>query len=171
MANLFSTSLFGYSKRSVNDYISKLNDEFSRKLLEKDQAHREAVEALQAETARLSRENEQLLALRQEVADALISAKDYAAELKRKAETDDQARRAANAIRQEAELSRIQDAAEQISALRQAFRDALERMDGEAASYKEELQRLRTAAERPPDAEQAPPWGEAETWTDEGGRA
>lgn len=145
MANLFHTSLFGYSKASVNDYISKLNEEFSQKLLEKDREHRREMDALQGEVERLTQEKEQLLALRQEVADALISAKDYAAELKRQAEEDDRAQRAVSAARQEAEFRRIQSVAEQISDLHQAFHDALGRMDRELVSYTQELRRLHEA--------------------------
>ena len=62
MANLFHTSLFGYAKAEVNDYISKCNEEFSQKLLEKDQEHKREVEGLRAEAERLARENGRLLA-------------------------------------------------------------------------------------------------------------
>lgn len=172
MANLFPTSLFGYSKTGVNDYISKLNEEVSRKLLEKEREHKEEVEALRAENARLAQENERLQALRQEVADALISAKDYASGLKRQAEEEDQIRRAAGAARQEAECRRIQAVAEQVDGLCRNFRDTLERMDRETAAYTEELQRLRAAAERQADAaEQAHTQKEGTVWADEDGQA
>lgn len=172
MANLFHTSLFGYAKAEVNDYISKRNEEFSQKLLEKDQEHKREVEGLQAEAERLSRENERLLALRQEVADAIISAKDYAAGLQRQAEADDEARRAASAARQEAERRRIQNVAEQISGLHRAFRDALEHMDRELTSYTEELHRLQTAAgEEVEPAEQGHIQKEGALWEKDGGQA
>lgn len=170
MAKLFSTRLFGYSRSGVNDYISRLNEEFSRKLLERDQAHKGETEALRAEVERLTRENEQLQALRQEVADALISAKDYAAGLKRQADADDQAQRTVNAARQAAEARRLQDVAERISGLRRAFRGALEQMDGQLASYTEELQRLRAAAEGQA-GEQGSGQKEGEAWEKKDGQA
>lgn len=46
MTELFQTSLFGYSKKSVHTYISEMNEDFSRKLLEKDGTCKETIQAL-----------------------------------------------------------------------------------------------------------------------------
>lgn len=62
-------------------------------MLEKDREHKAELEMLRAQVERLTQENEQLQALRQEVADALISAKGYASDLKQQTESDDQAKR------------------------------------------------------------------------------
>ncbi|MDO4316347.1 MAG: hypothetical protein Q4C45_11265, partial [Oscillospiraceae bacterium] len=75
MTELFQTSLLGYSKKSVCAYIAEMNEEFSKKLLEKDMARKDAVQTLQEQLEQLKRENEQLRAERREVAGALIDAK------------------------------------------------------------------------------------------------
>lgn len=171
MANLFHTSLFGYSKTSVNDYISRLNEEFSQKLLKKDWEHKQEMEALQAEAAGLAEKNEQLQALRQEIADALISAREYAASLKKQAEEEERARKAADDARREAELMRIRRTAEQINSLQRTFRDALENMEHEMASYGEELQRLQKEAAGQADAEEQKLMrGEEKKWGKEDGQ-
>lgn len=172
MAHLFRTSLFGYAKAEVNDCISRLNEEFSQKLLEKEREHKREVEGLQAEAERLARENERLLALRQEVADALISAKDYAAVLQRQAEADDEARRAASAARQGAERRRIQGVAEQIDGLHRALRDALGHMERELTAYTAELHRLQTAVgEEVESADRGHIQKEGTLWEKDGGQA
>ena len=53
MASLFKIKLFGYEKASVNNYISKLNEEFSHKLLANDKEHKMTMETLPAENNRL----------------------------------------------------------------------------------------------------------------------
>lgn len=144
MSNLFPTTLLGYSKKAVNDYLAKRSEEFSQNLLEKDREHKEELEMLRAQVERLTQENEQLQALRQEVADALISAKGYASDLKRQTEADDQAKRMMNTARQEAEARRIQNIANHISHLQQEFRSILERMDNELSSYQDEFLQIQT---------------------------
>lgn len=172
MSNLFQTCLFGYSKKSVNKYLSDRSEEFSQRMLKKEQEYKRELDALQSEVKHLTEENERLRALRQEVADALISAKDYAADLKRQAEADNQARRAINGARQKAEGQRIQQVAEHIASLHQAFRAALERMDRELTDYSEELRRLEMDTAAQPDAiEQTRIQKEGEPWHKEDGQA
>ncbi len=65
MMKQFRSSLFGYSKQSVNAYITQLNEEFSQKLLEKEQEGREAAGRLREEVERLRQENARLRAERQ----------------------------------------------------------------------------------------------------------
>ena len=155
MAKLFQTSLFGYSKRNVNEYLSRLNEEFSQKMLEKEHAHKKELQALQAEVEQLTKENAQLQAARCEVADALINARDYAAVLKRQAEEDDQKQRSRNTARQEAELGRIQAVAKHISDLQQTVRSVLESMDRELVRYRTECRRLQMEANRQDGASDA----------------
>lgn len=135
MANLFQTRLFGYAKASVNNYISKLNEEFSNKLLANEKEHKIAQEALQAEIKRLTAENAQLLAARQEVAEALICAQDYAASLKQQTEAEEQAQREQNTARQMTEFRRIQSIASHIQKLHEEFHSVLMQMDHELETY------------------------------------
>lgn len=155
MSNLFQISLFGYSKKAVNHYVSQRSEEFSKKLLEKDLEHREELKSLQEQVERLAKENEELKGVRQEIAEALISAKAYAVDLKRKAEEDAQAKRMMNMAYQETEFRRILSMAEKIDGLQQEFHSTLERMDRELSSYKEEVQGLREAARTESEANEA----------------
>ena len=59
MSNLFHARLIGYSRKDVNAYISRLNEEFSQKLLEKELEKKEELRALQEENERLKKENEE----------------------------------------------------------------------------------------------------------------
>lgn len=121
MVEVFRKSLFGYSKQSVVTYISELNEDFSKKLLEKDLECKQIVQELKAQIEVLKRENEALQAGRQDVAGALIDAKAFAAELKEQAEAEDQAQRAKNEAYRQAELQRLQDISAHIDALRDAI--------------------------------------------------
>ena len=62
MVEVFRKSLFGYSKQSVVTYISELNEDFSKKLLEKDLECKQIVQELKAQIEVLKRENEALQA-------------------------------------------------------------------------------------------------------------
>lgn len=53
MQKLFSSSLFGYSGKSVHDDISSMNEESSRKRLTKEGEHKVSLEAMQAEIDQL----------------------------------------------------------------------------------------------------------------------
>ena len=94
MAELFQTSLFGYSKKNVCAYIAELNEGFSSKLMEKDVECQNTINELKSMLEQLRRENEQLQAERREVAGALIDAKAFAAGLMEQADEEDRARRA-----------------------------------------------------------------------------
>lgn len=140
MVEVFRKSLFGYSKQSVVTYISELNEDFSKKLLEKDLECKQTVQELKAQIEVLKRENEALQAGRQDVAGALIDAKAFAAELKEQAEAEDQAQRAKNEAYRQAELQRLQDISAHIDALRSALRDAICGIDAEMEQHETRCQ-------------------------------
>ena len=135
MTELFQSSLFGYSKKSVCAYIAAMNEEFSQKLLEKDMEHKDIVRSLNEQVEQLRQENSQLHAGRQEVAGALIDAKAFAAELMERAEEENRVRRAKQEAHHAAEIQRLQALAAQIDALRDAFRCALQDMDAAMEEY------------------------------------
>lgn len=144
MASLFKIKLLGYEKASVNNYISKLNEEFSNKLLASEKEHKMTLEALQAENQRLKDENAKLLAERQEVADALICAHDYAADLRQQTETEEKVQREQNTARQMAEFRRIQSIAAHIHNLHEEFHSVMNKMDKELETYKVECSDLQS---------------------------
>lgn len=157
MTELFQISLFGYSKKHVHAYIAEMNEDFSQKMLDKDKACKDTVQALREELERLRRENEQLRAERQEVAGALIDAKAFAAGLIERAEEEDRAQRAKNAALQQAELHRLQALAANIDGLRKAFCSVLCGMEEEMEQYGSKCQAIQTevSQEGPEDADEA----------------
>ena len=144
MASLFKIKLFGYEKASVNNYISKLNEEFSHKLLANDKEHKMTMETLPAENNRLKEENAKLLAAKQEIADALICAHDYAADVRQQTETEEKVKREQNTARQMAEFRRIQNIAVHIQNLHEEFQSVVGKMDEELETYKVECSNLQS---------------------------
>lgn len=142
MKEILKSSLFGYSKKSVCEYIAGMNEEFSQKLLEKDLECKNMVQELKSQIEELKKENEQLQTGRQEVAGALIDAKNFAAELKERAEAEDQARRIKNEEYQRAEFQRIQRLSGSVDALHGTLQAMLGKMDAELEAYKENCQTL-----------------------------
>lgn len=135
MEKVFQNSLFGYSKKSVVTYIAGMNEEFSKKMLEKDLECRNTVQELKEQLEQLRRENEQLQAGRQEVAGALIDAKAFAAELRERAEAEDTALRAENEAYHQAELQRLRALSANIDSLRGALRTIISNLDAELEQY------------------------------------
>lgn len=154
MVEVFRKSLFGYSKQSVVTYISELNEDFSKKLLEKDLECKQIVQELKAQIEALKRENEALQADRQDVAGALIDAKAFAAELKEQAEAENQAQRVKNEAYRQAELQRLQEISTHVDALRSALRDTICGIDAEMERYGTRCQAVREEfLQEMPDAE------------------
>ena len=82
-------SLFGYSKESVYQYISSLNQEISQKLVEKDSVSDNLVKELQERNSALEKEIESLRAendtykrMQSCISESIISAKNYENEIK-----------------------------------------------------------------------------------------
>lgn len=89
-------SIFGYSKESVYQYISHLNQEFSQKLLERDGATEHLVKELRERNAELEKEIENLKAendiyqqKQSSISESIISAKNYEMEIKNAAVLED----------------------------------------------------------------------------------
>ena len=142
MAKLFKISLFGYSKADVGAYITQMNEDFSQKLLAKDQENRTLIQGLEEQLDRLQQENQELRAQRQEVAVALIDAKTFAAGLRTQAEEKNQAMRAENAERRQTERRRIENLSARISALQDLIRSSLHGMDAELEEHYSQCQTL-----------------------------
>lgn len=135
MEKVFRCSLFGYSKKSVMTYITGMNEEFSKKLMEKDLECRNTVQKLEEQLEQLRQENEQLQAGRQEVAGALIDAKAFAAELVERAKEEDAAIRAKNEAYHQTEFQRLRALSNDIDALRASLRSAVRDLDDELERY------------------------------------
>ena len=104
---ILKSGFFGYSKSSVCEYIARMNEEFSQRLTAKDNENTSREAELRAQIASLREENQKLKEKQEEIVGALVDAKSFAAELKAKAEAENQAQRSENTARNAAELSLI----------------------------------------------------------------
>lgn len=83
---LLRTSLFGFSKTEVCDYIARVNDEFNGKIDLITAEHTKERNELTAQIAALNEEINKYKQANADIAQALFDAQQYAAELKAKAD-------------------------------------------------------------------------------------
>lgn len=143
MQKLFSSSLFGYSKKSVHSYISSMNDEFSQKMLAKEEEYKAALGAVQAELEQLRQENGRLLAREMAAAGALIDAKQLASDLINQAEAEGRALRDKNNARYQAERHRPLSYGAHIDSLRDHLCATFQALGEEMENYSVACQALR----------------------------
>ena len=85
---LLRTSLFGFSKTEVCDYIARVNDEFNGKIDLLTAEHTKERNELIAQIAALNEEINKYKQANADIAQALFDAQQYAAELKGKADVE-----------------------------------------------------------------------------------
>lgn len=85
---LLKTSLFGFSKTEVCDYIARVNDEFNGKIDLLNAEHTKERNDLLAQIAALNEEINKYKQANGDIAQALFDAQQYAAELKAKADVE-----------------------------------------------------------------------------------
>lgn len=85
---LLRTSLFGFSKTEVCDYIARVNDEFNGKIHLLTVEHTKERNELLAQIAALNEEINKYKQANADIAQALFDAQQYAAELKGKADDE-----------------------------------------------------------------------------------
>ena len=83
---LLKTSLFGFSKTEVCDYIARVNDEFNGKIDLLTAEHTKEKNELMAQITALNEELNKYKQANADIAQALFDAQQYAAELKAKAD-------------------------------------------------------------------------------------
>ena len=83
---LLRTSLFGFSKTEVCDYIARVNDEFNGKIDLITAEHTKERNELTAQIAALNEEINKYKQANADIAQALFDAQQYASELKAKAD-------------------------------------------------------------------------------------
>ena len=83
---LLRTSLFGFSKTEVCDYIARVNDEFNSKIELITAEHTKERNELTAQIAALNEEINKYKQANADIAQALFDAQQYATELKAKAD-------------------------------------------------------------------------------------
>ena len=147
------TSLFGYQKFSVCQYITALEEEFSAKLLAKDEEcralleqERRRVEQLEGELSALRQAYEAQQREQQLISNTLMEAQRYAEQLK--AQTQEQEQQARQRL-EEALAQREKDLKEydaRIQQLRGLFGSMLQEMDAQAQQVVVELESVKAAA-------------------------
>lgn len=147
------TSLFGYQKFSVCQYITALEEEFSAKLLAKDEECRalleqehHRVEQLEGELSALRQAYEAQQREQQLISNTLMEAQRYAEQLK--AQTQEQEQQARQRL-EEALAQREKDLKEydaRIQQLRGLFGSMLQEMDAQAQQVVVELESVKAAA-------------------------
>ena len=83
---LLKTSLFGFSKTEVCDYIARVNDEFNGKIDLLTAEHTKEKNELMTQITALNEELNKYKQANADIAQALFDAQQYAAELKAKAD-------------------------------------------------------------------------------------
>lgn len=147
---------WGYQKESVYRCIASMEEEFSRRLLEKDEKASRAEEQFQARIAELAAE---LKAAREaceeqrrshtSISDTLLKAQAYGQQLREETfHQEEETRRdiQRTAERQRAELAAYQ---EKLERLRGMFRTLLDELDGKAAMLEQQLKAAGDAAPQP----------------------
>lgn len=128
--------LFGYSRVSVCSYIAALNEDFSAKILEANEEHRQRVLHLEEKIKKLEEENQILSEQKLAVAQALIDARIYAQQLRDDAEHEHEMEVEKNQEKFASAEKRIDNVNEEISNLQRQLSLTIERMRSDLQSAK-----------------------------------
>ncbi len=131
MTQVFKSSLFGYSKKSVCNYITEMSNECSRKLLEKDIECKTKLQEMEAVIEKLRQENNELRTGQHAVANALIDARKFADLQAKQAEEERLKLQKENTVSYNAEILRLKELADVITDLRKSIHDKLQSFDEE----------------------------------------
>ena len=131
---LLRTSLFGFSKTEVCDYIARVNDEFNRKIDLITAEHTKERNELTAQIAALNEEINKYKQANADIAQALFDAQQYATELKAKA--DGEYKEAQNELLalKEAETDKLNTYREKIESVRKEIVSVLSYIDDKLAA-------------------------------------
>ena len=142
---------WGYKKESVYRYISAMEEEFSRRLLEKDSQMIQSSEQLQQkikdleeEIQRLRQENAEKMKNHLMISDTLVDAQEYASYMKK--ESQKQEEEAQRKIREKAgeQMKELEKYSRKISQLRNLFLDMIKTMDANAKQAEQSAEDLRS---------------------------
>jgi cell division septum initiation protein DivIVA len=115
---LLRTSLFGFSKTEVCDYIARVNDEFNGKIDLITAEHTKERNELTAQIAALNEEINKYKQANADIAQALFDAQQYATELKAKADGEYKEAQAELFALKEAETDKLNTYREKIENVR-----------------------------------------------------
>lgn len=126
---LLRTSLFGFSKTEVCDYIARVNDEFNGKIDLITAEHIKERNELTAQIAALNEEINKYKQANADIAQALFDAQQYATELKAKADGEYKEARDELLALKEAETDKLNTYREKIENVRKEIVSVLSDID------------------------------------------
>jgi cell division septum initiation protein DivIVA len=131
---LLRTSLFGFSKTEVCDYIARVNDEFNGKIDLLTAEHTKERNELTAQIAALNEEINKYKQANADIAQALFDAQQYATELKAKADGEYKEARDELLALKEAETDKLNTYREKIENVRKEIVSVLSDIDDKLAA-------------------------------------
>ena len=131
---LLRTSLFGFSKTEVCDYIARVNDEFNGKIDLITAEHTKERNELTAQIAALNEEINKYKQANADIAQALFDAQHYATELKAKADGEYKEAQDELLAFKEAETDKLNTYREKIESVRKEIVSVLSDIDDKLAA-------------------------------------
>lgn len=131
---LLRTSLFGFSKTEVCDYIARVNDEFNGKIDLITAEHTKERNELTAQIAALNEEINKYKQANADIAQALFDAQQYATELKAKADGEYKEAQDELLALKEAETEKLNTYREKIENVRKEIVSVLSDIDDKLAA-------------------------------------
>ena len=131
---LLRTSLFGFSKTEVCDYIARVNDEFNSKIDLITAEHTKERNELTAQIAALNEEINKYKQANADIAQALFDAQQYATELKAKADGEYKEAQDELLALKEAETDKLNTYREKIENVRKEIVSVLSGIDDKLAA-------------------------------------
>ena len=131
---LLRTSLFGFSKTEVCDYIARVNDEFNGKIDLLTAEHTKERNELIAQIAALNEEINKYKQANADIAQALFDAQQYATELKAKADGEYKEAQDELLALKEAETDKLNTYREKIESVRKEIVSVLSDIDDKLAA-------------------------------------
>lgn len=131
---LLRTSLFGFSKTEVCEYIARVNDEFNSKIDLITAEHTKERNELTAQIAALNEEINKYKQANADIAQALFDAQQYATELKAKADGEYKEARDELLALKEAETDKLNTYREKIENVRKEIVSVLSDIDDKLAA-------------------------------------
>ena len=131
---LLRTSLFGFSKTDVCNYIARVNDEFNSKIDLITAEHTKERNELTAQIAALNEEINKYKQANADIAQALFDAQQYATELKAKADGEYKEAQDELLALKEAETEKLNTYREKIESVRKEIVSVLSDIDDKLAA-------------------------------------
>jgi chromosome segregation ATPase len=131
---LLRTSLFGFSKTEVCDYIARVNDEFNSKIDLITAEHTKERNELTAQIAALNEEINKYKQANADIAQALFDAQQYATELKAKADGEYKEAQDELLALKKAETDKLNTYREKIESVRKEIVSVLSNIDDKLAA-------------------------------------